>query len=69
MGKKIPQPSYRMPDTEPPMSGKFVQRVPKSIHAKLAALARQEGVSLNTLVLTFIAEGLGMREEKRNVHT
>jgi hypothetical protein len=33
--------------------------------AKLAALARQEGVSLNTLVLTFIAEGLGIRQAKR----
>jgi antitoxin HicB len=46
------------------MSGKFVQRVPKTLHAKLAALARQEGVSLNTLVLTFIAEGVGTRDEK-----
>lgn len=69
MGEKIPQPSYRAPGATPPLSGKFVQRVPKSIHAKLAVLARQEGVSLNTLVLTFIAEGLGMREEKRNAHT
>ncbi len=42
--------------------GKFVQRVPKSLHGKLAARARQEGVSLNTLVLSFIAEGLGRRE-------
>lgn len=42
--------------------GKFVQRLPKSLHAKLAARARQEGVSLNTLVLAFIAEGLGRRE-------
>lgn len=46
-------------------SGKFVQRVPKSLHAKLAALAKQEGVSLNSLVLTFIAEGLGRKETKR----
>ena len=64
MGREIPRPSYRVPETEPPMSGKFVQRVPKSLHAKLAVLARQEGVSLNTLVLTFIAEGVGMREDK-----
>ena len=42
--------------------GKFVQRLPKSLHAKLAARAKQEGVSLNTLVLAFIAEGLGRRE-------
>ena len=39
-----------------------MQRVPKSLHGKLAARARQEGVSLNTLVLSFIAEGLGRRE-------
>jgi predicted HicB family RNase H-like nuclease len=35
----------------------------------LAALARQEGVSLNTLVLTFIAEGVGVREEKNHAQT
>lgn len=43
-------------------SGKFVARVPKTIHAQLATRAKAEGVSLNTLVLTFIAEGLGRRE-------
>lgn len=43
-------------------SGKFVARVPKSVHAQLAARAKTEGVSLNTLVLTFLAEGLGRRE-------
>lgn len=45
-------------------SGKFVARVPKSIHAQLAARAKAEGVSLNTLVLTFLAEGLGRRESR-----
>lgn len=43
-------------------SGKFVARVPKSVHAQLSARAKAEGVSLNTLVLTFLAEGLGRRE-------
>jgi antitoxin HicB len=43
-------------------SGKFVARVPKTIHAHLAARAKAEGVSLNALVLTFLAEGLGRRE-------
>ncbi len=66
MGREIPSPSYRVPETEPPMSGKFVQRMPKSLHDKLAVLAKQEGVSLNTLVLTFIAEGVGMREDKHH---
>ena len=40
-------------------SGKFVARVPKTVHAQLATRARAEGVSLNALVLTFIALGLG----------
>lgn len=43
-------------------SGKFVARVPKTIHAQLTSRAKVEGVSLNTLVLTFIAQGLGRRE-------
>ena len=40
-------------------SGQFRQRIPKSLHARLVARASQEGVSLNTLVAAFIAEGLG----------
>ncbi|MCL2625357.1 MAG: type II toxin-antitoxin system HicB family antitoxin [Cystobacterineae bacterium] len=42
-------------------SGKFVTRVPKTIHTQLSARAKVEGVSLNSLVLAFIAEGLGRR--------
>lgn len=55
-GRPIPAPNS---GGEP---GKFVQRVPKSTHARLSARAKQEGVSLNSLVLTFIAEGLGRRK-------
>ena len=40
-------------------SGKWVQRVPKSIHLRLVEKAKEEGVSLNTLVITIIAEALG----------
>lgn len=43
-------------------SGKFVARVPKTIHAQLTSRAKAEGVSLNTLVVTFIAQGLGRKE-------
>lgn len=43
-------------------SGKFVARVPKTVHAQLTIRAKAEGVSLNTLVLTFIAQGLGRKE-------
>ena len=59
-GKEIPEPFYR-PDTVPEVSGKFVTRLPKSVHAKLAERAKAEGVSLNTLVLAMVAEGLGRR--------
>lgn len=43
-------------------SGKFVARVPKSLHAQLTTRAKAEGVSLNALVLAFLAEGLGRRD-------
>jgi len=46
-------------------SGKFVARVPKTIHAQLATRAKAEGVSLNALVLAFIAQGLGRGEHRR----
>ena len=36
-------------------SGKFLVRLPKSLHATLAEEAAREGVSLNTLVLTRLA--------------
>ena len=45
-------------------SGKFVARVPKTVHARLAIRAKAEGVSLNALVLSFIAEGLGRKEPR-----
>ncbi|MBF0177785.1 MAG: type II toxin-antitoxin system HicB family antitoxin [Magnetococcales bacterium] len=60
-GKAIPKPAYQ-PGIMPAVSGRFVTRLPKSIHAKLAEWAKAEGVSLNTLVLTLIAEGLGRHD-------
>lgn len=56
-GRPIPEPGGALGG-----SGKFITRVPKSLHAKLATRAKQEGVSLKSLVLSFIAEGLGRRE-------
>ncbi|MEW6186518.1 MAG: type II toxin-antitoxin system HicB family antitoxin [Thermodesulfobacteriota bacterium] len=58
-GREYPKP------TATGTSGKFVQRLPKSLHAKLVKRAKQEGVSLNTLVLALIAEGIGKREVAR----
>ena len=46
------------------VSGRFVQRVPKSLHRQLVEEAKSEGVSLNTLVVSLVAEGLGRRVAK-----
>jgi antitoxin HicB len=59
--KKLPVPG---PNSGGVASGKFVARVPKTVHAQLATRAKAEGVSLNTLVLTFIAQGLGSTSTK-----
>ena len=42
-------------------SGKWLQRVPKSLHRQLSLRARQEGVSLNPLATMLLAEGLERR--------
>lgn len=57
--KDLPVPA---PNSGGIASGKFVARVPKTVHAQLTIRAKAEGVSLNTLVLTFIAQGLGRKE-------
>jgi antitoxin HicB len=59
--RKLPVPS---PNSGGVASGKFVARVPRTVHAQLAIRAKAEGVSLNTLVLTFIAQGLGSSKAK-----
>ena len=45
-------------------SGQWRQRVPKSLHSRLVQRAKQENVSLNTLVTAMIAEGLGSRQRR-----
>ena len=60
MGREVPPPALTAQDFTPlSASGKFVARVPRSMHIQLAARAKTEGVSLNTLVITLIAEGMG----------
>ncbi|CUS04154.2 conserved protein of unknown function [Candidatus Promineifilum breve] len=58
--------SMKLPVPEPgsggSYSGRFVQRVPRSLHARLAARAKQEGVSMNALVTTLLADGLARQE-------
>lgn len=42
-------------------SGKFMTRIPKSLHSRLISRAKQEGVSMNALVSSFIAEFLSRK--------
>jgi antitoxin HicB len=60
-GLSLPKP-LAVPDLELP-SGEFRVRLPRSLHARLAGQARREGVSQNSLVTTYIAEGLGRAAE------
>jgi len=50
-------------------SGKFVQRLPRSIHSRLQHQAKAEGVSLNQLVTAYISEGLGRHSTERQPHS
>ncbi len=62
MGREVPAPAFNVDDFTPAAaSGKFLARMPRSMHRQLAARAKTEGVSLNSLVLALIAEGLGRR--------
>ena len=42
-------------------SGKFQVRLPRHFHKRLADAARDEGVSINALLISTIAEALGER--------
>jgi len=55
-GDPIPDPSISKR-----YSGQWRLRVPKSLHAALALRAKREGVSLNLLSATILAEGLEHR--------
>ena len=50
-------------------NGQFVQRIPKSLHQRLATRAAAQGVSLNQLAATYLAHGLAegsAAESQRN---
>ena len=68
MGQEVPAPAFNAHDFKPaPASalGKVLAGLPRSMHLQLTARAKTEGVSLNSLVLAFIAEGLGRRGSVR----
>lgn len=54
LGYPVPSPSH-----DQQFSGKWVVRTPKSLHHKLVDMAKREGVSLNTMTVSLLAEGIG----------
>lgn len=59
-GDPIPKPSVTAN-----YSGQWRMRVPRHLHAALALQAKEEGVSLNMLAATLLAEGVGKRIARR----
>lgn len=55
-GREIPQPR-----SHPSHSGRFIIRMPRSLHAELARAAEQEGVSLNQFITTALAGAVSWR--------
>ena len=57
-GEAIPQPSdYNE------CNGKIALRIPKSMHRRLVMKADEEGVSLNQLLVSYLAEMLGSKSK------
>jgi antitoxin HicB len=54
LGRDVPTPSAP--------SGEWRIQAPKSLHRRLAARAKREGVSLNLLTVSLLAEALGARD-------
>jgi antitoxin HicB len=61
-GVEIPLPSEQRK-----YSGKFVVRLPESLHGRLAASAERDGVSLNQFVLALLAENNALRSVEARV--
>jgi predicted RNase H-like HicB family nuclease len=61
-GNPVPTPS-RPADPER-FSGKFLLRLPKSLHASLARRAQSEGVSLNQYTVLLLASSITTAEQK-----
>lgn len=61
-GRDIPEPR---PEIE--YSGRFLLRVPKSLHKKLADEALREGTSINRLAIQILSEELERRQTMKTV--
>lgn len=47
-------------------SGRLVLRLPKTLHKEIAIQAEEEGVSLNTLIITLISQNYGKLVSQQN---
>jgi antitoxin HicB len=61
LGRDVPTPSAP--------SGEWRIQAPKSLHRRLAARAKREGVSLNLLTVSLLAEALGARDARKPSRT
>jgi antitoxin HicB len=62
-GQTVPEPLAANQD----FSGKVVLRLPKSLHCKASRYAEREDVSLNTFLVTAIAQHIGEQSPERAV--
>lgn len=62
-GDAVPEPAME----DPLPSGKWVQRVPRSLHRKLSQMAKEEGVSLNQLVTSMLSQQLSGRAMQKAI--
>lgn len=68
-GWPLPEPvTARSPLPQLP-SGEFRARLPRSVHLELANRAKQEGVSLNTLLITYVVSCLHSQPSARGRDT
>jgi len=61
-GMKIP-----LPRTHEQYSGKFMVRIPKYLHRRLAEQAKREGVSLNQYVESILAQGASTQDVSEKI--
>lgn len=61
-GDHVPEPS---PIKEEEFSGRFVVRLPRSLHRELAVRANHENTSLNQLVVMLLSDGMARWHESR----
>ncbi len=59
--------SYPTPkETCTSFSGRLVLRLPKTLHKEIAIQAEEEGVSLNTLIISLISQNYGKLVSQQN---